>query len=80
MYNEVIDMNSPDLQANLVYHIINISQRLKGNMKTRDQDMKHETTFHQIPKIIIMFDLKLNSKLWSETPRNQILCLQGIDG
>lgn len=76
-------MNSPDLQTNLVYHIINISQRLKGNMKTRDQEMKHENmkpTFHQIPKRIIMFDLKLNSKLWSETPRNQILCLPGIDG
>lgn len=45
MYYEVIEMNSPDLQTNIVYHIINISQRLKGDTKTINQEIKHETTF-----------------------------------
>lgn len=44
MYYEVIDMDSPYLQTNPVYHIINISQRLKRDMKT--------ISFCHIPKTI----------------------------
>lgn len=42
IYYQVIDTNSPNLQTNLVYHIINVSQRLWGNMKTGyEEDTKH---------------------------------------
>lgn len=50
MYYQVIDTNSPNLQTNLVYHIINISQRLWGNMKTGiEKNMKQPFVRH--PKI-----------------------------
>lgn len=52
MYYEVVDMNSPDLQANLVYHIVNTSQRLKGDKSNMEQLLvKHPNK--------IMFELKV---------------------
>ena len=32
------DMNSPNLQPNLVDHIVDICQRLKGNIQTGNQE------------------------------------------
>lgn len=37
-------MNSPNLQTNLVYHIVNISQRLRGKYDDKKSG-KHEATF-----------------------------------
>lgn len=43
-------MNSPDLQTNLVYHIINISQRLKGKIKAENQENMKKNTYIIHPK------------------------------
>lgn len=62
MYHYIVYIYSPNLQTNLVYHIINISQRLRKNMKTRI----HWAIFHLTNQNHIFFTS--GSNIHSHTP------------